>query len=149
MNEFEALKRIRQETCAATYNPDFDKGECCDVIEKALLELQAIKETKPSKALECLEKIGSVPMFIDERTYKYKPLKKVIPDTYTTIKQALETKSKKELAFDVMKKYLGLKLENGELFAYTLNMGVVGIPQEEFGLLKEVLENENISKSYK
>ena len=55
MNEFEALKRLRQETCPATYMPDFDKEECCDVIEKALLELKAIKEAKPNEALECLE----------------------------------------------------------------------------------------------
>lgn len=38
--EFEALKRIRQETIPATYNPDFDKGKCCDIIEKALLKAQ-------------------------------------------------------------------------------------------------------------
>ena len=54
MNEFEALKRLRQETCPATYMPDFNKEECCDVIEQALLELKAIKEAKPSEALECL-----------------------------------------------------------------------------------------------
>ena len=39
-----ALKRIRQETCPATYNPDFNKLECCDTIEKELKALEIIKE---------------------------------------------------------------------------------------------------------
>ena len=55
--EFEALKRLRQETCPATYMPDFNKEECLEVIEKALLELKAIKEAKPSEALEKLNYI--------------------------------------------------------------------------------------------
>lgn len=38
MTPFQALKRIRQETCSATYCPDFDKQECCDIIENALIE---------------------------------------------------------------------------------------------------------------
>lgn len=40
----EALKRIRQETCPATYNNDFDKNERCDIIEKELQALEIIKE---------------------------------------------------------------------------------------------------------
>ncbi len=32
----EALKRLRQETCPATYMPDFDKEKCLQVIEKAI-----------------------------------------------------------------------------------------------------------------
>lgn len=31
--EAEALKRLRQETCPATYMPDFDKDKCCDIIQ--------------------------------------------------------------------------------------------------------------------
>ena len=46
-----ALKRIRQETCPATYNPDFNKLECCDVIEKEL-----ITGEKNRKALELIIK---------------------------------------------------------------------------------------------
>ena len=42
MKALEALKRIRQETCPATYNPDFDKLKCCDIIEDALTVLQII-----------------------------------------------------------------------------------------------------------
>ena len=53
----EALKRIRQETCPATYMADFDKNECCDVIEQALQRLEAIDNANPSEALEGLEEI--------------------------------------------------------------------------------------------
>ena len=53
--ELEALKRIRQETCPATYMADFDKNECCDVIEQALQRLEAIDNANPSEALEDLE----------------------------------------------------------------------------------------------
>ena len=60
MNEFEALKRLRQETIPATYMPDFNKEECCDVIEKALLELKAIKEAKPSEALGQIKTLRTV-----------------------------------------------------------------------------------------
>ena len=41
--ELEALKRIRQETCPATYMQDFDKEECLQVIEKSLKALEIIK----------------------------------------------------------------------------------------------------------
>ena len=41
-----ALKRIRQETCPVTYMPDFDKEECCKIIEKELKTLEIIKEHK-------------------------------------------------------------------------------------------------------
>lgn len=39
----QALKRIRQETAPATYMTDFDKKECCDVIERDLEKLEQIK----------------------------------------------------------------------------------------------------------
>ena len=51
----EALKRIRQETCPATYMADFDKNECCDVIEQSLQRLEAIDNANPSGALEILD----------------------------------------------------------------------------------------------
>ena len=38
MNCEEALKRLKQETCPCTYNPDFDKNECLEVIKKTLEE---------------------------------------------------------------------------------------------------------------
>ena len=50
MKSLEALKRIRQETCLATYNDDFDKNECCDTIEKELKALEIIKKRR----VDCL-----------------------------------------------------------------------------------------------
>lgn len=41
---FEALKRIRQETCPATYMQDFDKNECCDIIAQDLIDYEWLKE---------------------------------------------------------------------------------------------------------
>ena len=41
--EFEAVKRLRQETCLATYMPDFDKEECLQVIEKDITEKQNLE----------------------------------------------------------------------------------------------------------
>lgn len=43
-NGFKALKRLRQETCPATYMPDFDKQQCCDTIEKELNVLKIFKD---------------------------------------------------------------------------------------------------------
>ena len=51
----EALKRIRQETCPATYMADFDKNECCDVIEQALLKAQEQKHYLKWEDLEFKE----------------------------------------------------------------------------------------------
>ena len=43
MKALEALKRLKQETCPATYMPDFNKLECCDIVEKELKALEIIK----------------------------------------------------------------------------------------------------------
>lgn len=39
----EALKRLDQETCPATYMPDFDKKECIEIIRKDLEVLEILK----------------------------------------------------------------------------------------------------------
>ena len=44
MKALEALKRLKQETCPATYMPDFNKIECCDIVEKALKALDIINK---------------------------------------------------------------------------------------------------------
>jgi len=51
MESKEAIKRLRQETCPATYMPDFDKEECLQVIEKDLDRLEKLE-----KAFELLMK---------------------------------------------------------------------------------------------
>lgn len=43
----EALKRIRQETAPNTYNKDFDKEKCCEIIEKELKALDIIRNELP------------------------------------------------------------------------------------------------------
>ena len=43
MTAEEAIKRLRQETCPATYNKDFDKEECLKTIEA---ELEKLKRPK-------------------------------------------------------------------------------------------------------
>lgn len=48
----EALKRLRQETAPATYIKDFDKKECCDVIERDLEMLDIVKKYLKNKSLE-------------------------------------------------------------------------------------------------
>lgn len=44
MTSKEALKRLWQETAPATYMKDFDKKECCDVIERDLEMLEIVKK---------------------------------------------------------------------------------------------------------
>lgn len=44
MTALEALKRIRQETAPATYMTDFDKNECCDVIEKICKAIEVLQD---------------------------------------------------------------------------------------------------------
>ena len=44
MNSKECLKRLKQETCPATYMPDFDKDKCIEVIEKDLDRLEKLKK---------------------------------------------------------------------------------------------------------
>ena len=44
MTSKEALKRLWQETAPATYMKDFNKKECCDVIERDLEMLEIVKK---------------------------------------------------------------------------------------------------------
>lgn len=108
---FEALKRIRQETCPATYMQDFDKNECCDTIEQALLELKSIKEAKPSEALKCLE-------FLKQQAIAFEHSElavKVANENYNTIKQALLKAREEEDIIDYKGTIDNLKRENAEL----------------------------------
>ena len=43
MTPEEAIKRLRQETCAATYNPDFDKDQCLQVLENKITRLAKLE----------------------------------------------------------------------------------------------------------
>lgn len=97
--EFEALKRIRQETAPATYNPDFDKKECCDVIEQALQRLEAIDNAKPSEALECWQWINAtIPQWVREKDKEHpnvlEPIKQYILKAQEQEKENKKLKSK-------------------------------------------------------
>ena len=50
-----ALKRIRQETCPATICPDFDKEECCNIIEKELRVFEICLKRKPDLCAICYQ----------------------------------------------------------------------------------------------
>jgi len=60
-----------------------------------------IEEAKSNEALEDLEVINNYGCGINDNM----KFSEVFEKEYTTIKQALTTKSKKEKAFDVIKKY--------------------------------------------
>ena len=100
MTPNEALKRIRQETCPATYMQDFDKEECCNIIEKALLELKAIKEAKPSEALEKLKRIRHIEIGFDT---KGNPVTIEHTNTYPIIYQALLKSQEQEKVLEIIK----------------------------------------------
>lgn len=77
MNSKEALKRIRQETAPATYMPDFDKKECCDVIERDLEVLQELKEI-----LLKSHRIENHLINQDEDEVKYEVVDTILPVIY-------------------------------------------------------------------
>ena len=116
LSPLEALKRIRQETCPATYNQDFDKEECCDIIETALKEYDELfkmfpcEETTARQMLIVLTQLG-------------------IKDSDTLLK--------KLKALEVCKKVF----KCNSLYAHHIYSAYEcgWITQEEYDLLKEVL----------
>ena len=145
--ELETLKRIKQFNFGHIMDVDLKDF---DLIETALKRLEAIDNASPSEALECLEN------FIDEcqtEMYNYAELQngyqyekyQYRKEQLETIKQALITKSKKELAFDVIKekiKYKGLDEYMKEQIVILGKDGEVVLftPEDkEFYLLKEVV----------
>ena len=112
-------------------------------LEQILTEYEAIENANPSEALECLENIGFAPLN-ECCGSPYTRISDEYEDDYNTIKQALETKSKKELAFDVIKE----KDVDIQRLVKCINLTAYnnGLPKkrqltrEEFDLLKEVLE---------
>jgi hypothetical protein len=127
--ELEALKRIRQETCPATYMQDFDKEECCNIIEQSLLELQAIKEANPSEALENLRICWAGNQDMGEY---------ISSTEYEHIEQALLKAEKLEKAWEVI---LGI-IKNEEYGTQEELLkaceDVYGKGSKEYGLLKEM-----------
>lgn len=78
-----AFKNLKQELYYSPNQiPDIDKWY--ETIEQALERLEAIDDSKPSKALECLEKLGHLDLYEN-----YIDLQVNDVDEFTTIKQAL------------------------------------------------------------
>lgn len=67
----EAIKRLRQETCPATYMSDFDKEECLQVVEKDLNNYENLKQiiNEEFKGLTCA--MGENLDFSDEEDVKH------------------------------------------------------------------------------
>ena len=166
--EFEALKRIRQETAPATYNPDFDKKECCDVIEQALQHLEAIENSNPSETLdklldranhdEYLSRIGTEEAikFLNENQMFVTSIKQALLKAQEQEKEndRLDTKCLNILADNIrlenILKVIKKKTVNILLLELAENVDEYNerivpngqLTQEEFELLKRYLENE-------
>ena len=137
MNVYEALDWLKND-CYVESPQDETFDECCDVIEKALLELKAIKEAKPSKALECLHKVASKVELADCDDYWE------VRNAYAKVEQALLKAEKLEKAWEiVVKKHVAIFWikESKSVDDYNYGTGeAMKLTQQEFELLKEVLE---------
>lgn len=67
----EALKRIRQETCPATYMQDFDKEKCCDNIEKELKAYEKLKQNMKEEYKGLVNAMQQNLDFSDEEDVKH------------------------------------------------------------------------------
>lgn len=92
IKELQALKRLRQETIPATYMQDFDKDECCDIIEQALKRLEAIDNANPREALN-----------ITKATEKYTGI------DLSVIKNSLIKTQKMQKVLEILKKHFNFK----------------------------------------
>lgn len=124
----------------------------CKDIYKALAELKAIKEAKPSKALECLKSLDIQVRFMG--ILDIPSWEKSLP----TIKQALLKAEKLEKVWEIVKEknvnighfyfvvfvlkkdYESCKLNNNNVMYNICDTEKDFLTQQEFELLKEVLE---------
>lgn len=135
----EEFKMIKFKTINAGYNYGY---ECWNIVEKALERLEEIDNTKPNENLECLEEMYQKcidKLYGEDLGYCY--------HKYNTIKQALTTKSKKELAWEIaVKKNVDLvvlkrvkTVTKYNEFIEISNYDRQELTEEEFNLLKEML----------
>lgn len=107
-------------------------------------DVKTDNNSNPSEALECLEKIGNLWLFGDNC------VKVFYEEEFNTIKQALTTKSDKELAFDIIVKksvdvlelriFIEYHKDSVALNLYNQKIGNDWqLTQEEFELLKKVV----------
>lgn len=86
MTSKEALKRIRQETLPATYMADFDKNECCNIIEKDLEELEIIKKEFKIEVFENANGNKAISIYSD--TDRYAVVKVITEEEFIILKKA-------------------------------------------------------------
>ena len=143
--EFEAFRDILGILSAVSgCEVDMD-SERIKTVQQALTELKAIKEAKPSEAMECLEKLP----YMSQGYGNWK-------EYYNTIKQALLKAQEQDKALEIIKKkpQAALSLiQSGKIKTYKEYLSYTnweGIDwdwenmytEEEFNTLKRDLSNE-------
>ena len=134
---FEAIDWLKNK-CYVESPQDEIFDECLEVIEKALLELKAIKEAKPSEALEAFEKINEyIGYKIEFEDLKLLETEEEADFYYPNrfkIERYLLKSQKHEQALEIIKKH---KLLNYILKNYKCAI-MYHLTDEEIKLLKEV-----------
>lgn len=131
MKDLEALERLNKYLTA-----DYDK-EAFNIIKQ---RLESIDNANPSEALECLKRISI-------KCHPKSDGHTLIDDDLTTIKQELITKSKKELAWEIVVKYgfmhihFAMQCKNYDIYLGNMKYSNIKeyLTKEEFNLLKEML----------
>ena len=137
--ELECLENLFSNVVSTTYNRESSLKDF-NTIKQALLELQSIKEANPSEALECLDKLAKQ-IELDEDTDYWE-----IRNANNTVEQALLNAEKEHKVFEIIKeKEVNMQVFNQCEDVETYNKVYIKqkdrqLTQEEFSLLKEVLE---------
>lgn len=127
--ELETLKKVK-------YNSSPEIVKAFDIIEKALQRLEAIENAKPSEAIEWLE----------TKCYVESPQDEKFEECCSTIKQALIKAQEQEKVLEIIKEKKVDVFRFKELDFNIFNQlqkscKLPELTQEEFDLLKEVLNN--------
>lgn len=154
----EMFKEIK--TLEVANSPQMTVEDClpfmCEKVESELRRLEAIDNTKPSEAMECLDYIENKLKGLRyecERTNNHRCDDLFIPTyNFDTIKQALQQAEKEHKALEIIKKrQIDVKdiidtTDDFELYqAYCIGNGYAEeyiCNKEEFDLLKEVLKDD-------
>lgn len=118
-----------------TIDDNYYYSEQIDIIEKALLRLEAIDQAKPSEALKCLERMWcDLPQYYEEE--------------YNTVKQALLKAQEQEKVLSIIKEKnvdmdILTDVDTLEEYNSKMNWSYRRLTQEEFSTLKEWSQNDN------
>ena len=126
-----------------------------DLILSKLKELQAIKESKPSEAMRCLEELGEFETDdINGEDIKLKD-DNDLKNYYNTIKQALLKSQEQEKVLgiifeknvDIIMIRMSETLDKYNQMIYKDNFNRKELTQEEFDLLKRYCDEQNNKKT--